>query len=120
MQSIFKVNPDNLIEQVQQIADDKFKSLDRVLAEKTEQAQLYIEVTRDTKKQTGKVFRASGRLVVDGNSYYAKSREETIGLSIERVRDGLLRKVRASRGRTARLMRRGGSALKSLLRFGRK
>ncbi len=119
MKSIFKVNPDELLEQVQGIVDDRFGSLERVLAEKAESAQLSIEVTRDTKKQTGKVFRVSGRLVVEGKSYYSQTRSETVEKALINVREELVRKVRTTHGRTARFFRRGGRALKTLLRFGR-
>ncbi len=119
MQSIFKVSPDDLMERVQFLVDERFGSLERVLSDKNERAQFSIEVVRDTKKKTGKVYSASGHLIVDGKSYHTQAREESVEAIVDSIRDDLVRKVRNSRGRTARLFRRGGSALKSLLRFGK-
>ncbi|HEX8947285.1 MAG TPA: hypothetical protein VF829_03680 [Candidatus Paceibacterota bacterium] len=120
MNIIFKVTPDELLEDVQSLADEHLRPLERVLAEKAKRAELTLDVVRDTKQQSGNVFNASGNLVVEGAVFHARARGDSIELVLDKVRDDLVREVRTSNGRAKSLLRRGGKAVKSFLRFGRR
>jgi hypothetical protein len=59
------------------------------------------------------------RVVVNDTVYYAEAVKPTPESAADRVRRGLESEIRHSRGRARKLIRRGGAALKNLLRFGR-
>lgn len=120
MQTTFKATHEDILEQVRALVDKRFGSLDRVLAKKSEQALLSLEVTRETKQQSGRVFHAAGHLVVDGEKYHADAWGDTVDSVTESVRNDLVREVRTKRGRAMRLLRKGGGTLKTLLRFGKR
>lgn len=119
MHTTFKATQEDILSQARALVDKRFGSLDRVLASSSEHASLSLEVTREIKQQSGRIFHVTGHLTVDGKKYHTDSWGETIDSAMDSVRDNLVRAVRTKRGRAVRLLRRGGTTLKSLLRFGR-
>ncbi len=69
--------------------------------------------------RAGGRYRAEGNLSVDGELYRAEAVHETLEGAVDRVRDDLARELRQARGKERGLLKRGGAALKRMLRFGR-
>jgi len=86
---------------------------DAVLAE--------IEVGKTTDHHNkGELFRAEVNLKVGGRFYRAEATADDLYAAIDDVKDELIREVRTSSERKETLFRRGGRAIKNLLKFGRK
>ncbi len=120
MQTTFKTTNEDILEQVRALVDKRFGSLERVLAKESEHALLSLEVARETKQQSGRVFHATGNLTVNGKKYHADAWGDTVESVTDSVRDDLVREVRTKRGRAMRILRKGGGTLKTLLRFGKR
>lgn len=118
MHKIFTVNPKELLSTVRDLTEERFVSVERVLADKSEQAQLSIDISRETGHRHGLVFSASAHLIVGPKRYTASASAETLELAIDIVRDEILRLVRSSRGKAIRMLRKGGAKVKKLLRLG--
>ena len=69
--------------------------------------------------RAGARYRAEGNLSVDGKLLRAEAMGDTLEGAVDQMRDELVRELRKSRGRERGLAKRGGTALKRLLRFGR-
>ncbi|HQU07656.1 MAG: hypothetical protein B7X04_01990 [Parcubacteria group bacterium 21-54-25] len=123
MYTTFKTTNNELLDEMRTLVDERFGSLERVLADRSASARLAIEVEEEAKQSTGRtlLFRVSGNLTIEGHkyTYHASAVANSAELALDRMRDELVREVKKSRGRSARLMRKGGAALKALLRFGR-
>jgi ribosomal subunit interface protein len=68
--------------------------------------------------RAGSKFRAEGNLSFTGKNFHAKAMGETLEEAVDMLRDELIREVQRTRGKNRSLLRRGGSALKRMLRFG--
>ncbi|MFZ1987655.1 MAG: HPF/RaiA family ribosome-associated protein [Minisyncoccia bacterium] len=66
--------------------------------------------------RAGGKYRAEGTLSMNGQVYRSEAIGDSLEIAVDRVRDELSRKVRSYRGRAQRLFRRGGGAIKSMLR----
>ncbi len=123
MYIIFKAANDTLLGKVRTLSEERFGSLERILARQSSSAQLTVEVEEEARQTKGNtlLFRVSGNLTVDGckDRYHASATDTQIETALNHMRDDLVREIRKSRGRTIRFLRKGGSTLKSLLRFGR-
>ncbi|PIR83166.1 hypothetical protein COU19_02055 [Candidatus Kaiserbacteria bacterium CG10_big_fil_rev_8_21_14_0_10_56_12] len=62
--------------------------------------------------------RLVARLSIDGYVYHAEAVKPTPESAADRVRSQLEAEIRRARGRSRRLLRRGGVALKRMLRIG--
>lgn len=123
MNTTFKATNKDLLDEIRILSNERFGVLERVLADRSSVAQLSVEVEKEAKQITGRtlLFRVSGKLTVEGGKYvyYASVVAENIEIALDNMRDDLVREVKKSHGRTMRLMRRGGTAVKTFLRFGR-
>jgi ribosomal subunit interface protein len=70
-------------------------------------------------ERAGAKYHAEGNLLVNGKLYRAQAEHLTLEGAVDRVRDDLVRELRNASGKKQGLMRRGGAALKRMLRFGR-
>lgn len=91
----------------------------RLLGEEGDGALLEIEVEQAPPEgRSSEPCRLVARLTVDGNVYHAKAVKPNPESAADRVRSELEAEIRRSRGRARRLIRRGSSAIKRMLRFG--
>ena len=67
----------------------------------------------------GASYGAEGNLSLNGRLFRAEAMEETLEGAIDAVRDDLMRELRRTQGRERGLLKRGGAAIKKMLRFGR-
>ncbi|MDO8566920.1 MAG: HPF/RaiA family ribosome-associated protein [bacterium] len=92
----------------------------RLLGEKGENALLEIEVEQAPPEgRSSRPYRLVARLIVDGDVFHAEAVKPTPESAADRVRSELEAEIRHSRGRAQKLFKRGGAALKRMLRFGR-
>ncbi len=117
MYKTFTVNPKELSDTARNLTDERFVSVERVLAKRSEIARLSMDINKETKQRHGRIFAVTCNLSVDSNRYTATASADTLEQAIDMVRDDMLRLVRSSRGKAMRLLRKGGAKIKKLLRF---
>ncbi len=119
MHKIFTANPKELLDIVRRLTDERFASVEHVLAARASLARLTIDISKETKQRNGRIFKVTGNLIVESEHYTASSSAETPEQAIDMVRDDLLRLLRSSHGKSMRILRKGGAKIKALLRLGR-
>jgi len=101
------------------LIEEKLVAPLRLLGEESDEALLEIEVENAPPEgRSSAPYRLVARLSVHDNVFYAEAVKPTPESAADRVRSQLEAEIRHSRGRTARLMKRGGAAIKKMLRFG--
>lgn len=119
MQKIFNANPKELLDTARTLTDERFTSVEHVLATRAKLARLTIDISKETKQRNGRIFNVTGNLIVGAEHYTSSASAETPEQAIDMVRDDIFRLLRSSRGRSMRILRKGGAKIKALLRFGR-
>ncbi|MFZ1075269.1 MAG: HPF/RaiA family ribosome-associated protein [Minisyncoccia bacterium] len=120
MNITIKATDKPLSTEAQLFIEKKFSALEKLVGSSTDSALLACEIDEPVElARDGLKFRVEGNLTVDGKLYRAESRSVTLEGAVDGVRDDLMRDLRTSRGKQRGLVRRGGAALKQMLRFGR-
>lgn len=102
------------------LIEEKLVAPLRLLGRKSDQALLEIEIEEAPPEgRSSEPCRLVARLVVDGDVYHAEAVKPTPESAADRVRSELEAEIRHSRGRARSLWKRGHSAVKEMLRFGR-
>lgn len=102
------------------IIEEKLSAAARLLGKKGDVAILEIEVEQAPPEgRSSEPFRLVARLTVEGEVYHAEAVKPTPESAADRVRSELEAEIRKRRGRERSLVKRGGAALKRMLRFGR-
>jgi ribosomal subunit interface protein len=103
-----------------QLIEEKLTSLQKFTKSSSTPAQLECEVEESIAvERAGAKFRAEANLSVDGKLYRAEAMGPTLEGAVDKVRDELARELRHARGKERNLFKRGGAAIKKMLRFGR-
>ena len=109
-----------LTEDTRMFIEEKFSALEKLVANSESPATLSCEIEESIAvERAGAKYRAEGNLSVDGRLYRAEATSGTLEGAVDRVRDELSRELRSVRGKERGLMKRGGAAIKRMLRFGR-
>lgn len=102
------------------ILEEKLAAPLRLLGKESDRALLEIEVEEAPPEgRSSQPCHLVARLIVGDTVYYAEAVKPTPQSAADRVRSELEAEIRKSRGRASRLVRRGGAAIKQMLRFGR-
>lgn len=92
----------------------------RLLGDESDGALLDIEVEQaPAEGRSSEPCRVVALLTVGGNVFHAEAVKPTPESAADRVRSELESEIRKSRGRARKLWKRGGAAIKRMLRFGR-
>ena len=92
----------------------------RLLGEEGDRALLEIEIEEaPAEGRSSEPCRLVARLIIDDKVFHAEAVKPNPESAADRVRSELESEIRKSRGRARRLIKRGGAALKRMLRFGR-
>lgn len=92
----------------------------RLLGEEGDRALLEIEVEQaPAEGRSSEPCRLVARLVINDKVFHAEAVKPNPESAADRVRSELEAEIRKSRGRAKRLWRRGESAIKRMLRFGK-
>lgn len=114
-----KASTDSLTAATREFIEEKFSALDKLTGGSAMPASLSCEIEESMAvERAGAKYRAEGNLSVDGKLYRAEATSGTLEGAVDRVRDDLLRELRSARGKERGLLKRGGAALKRMLRFG--
>lgn len=115
-----KATGTELAPNARELVEGKLRALDRHLGGASGTALLDCEIEESVAAvRDGARYRAEGTLSAGGMLLRAEAEHATLEGAVDRVRDDLIRELRRSRGRSRGLAKRGGAALKRLLRFGR-
>lgn len=114
----FKATNIELTEQIKSHVTFRIHSLDKFIdATEEDEALFEIEVGKTmTDQNTGKIFRTEINLTVHGQLYRAESTEEDLNTSTDVATAEINRQLRRSKKKRLDLLRRGGRAIKNMLR----
>lgn len=117
--TIKSTGPD-LTDEVKTLVEEKFSSLEKIISKSNVPAQLSCEIEQSIAvERAGSKYRAEGNLKVDGETFRAEATGETLEDAVDNVRDQLTRTLQGARGKRRELLKRGGAALKRMLRIDR-
>ncbi len=120
MNITIKATKYRLSPETEALIEEKLTAPLRLLGEEGDRALLEIEIEEAPPEgRSSEPCRLVARLTINGNVFHAEAVKPSPESAADRVRSELEAEIRRSRGRTRRLWRRGGAALKRMLRFGR-
>ena len=106
-----------LTPETEKLIEEKLVAPLRLLGEKADEALLDIEIEQAPPEgRSAEPVRLAATLTLGRRVYHAEAVKPSPETAADRVRDDLEAEIRKSRGRASRLMRRGASALKGMLR----
>ena len=114
----FKATNTELIGELQDILENKLRSLEKYLGDETD-LKCAVEFEKITSQNSGKIYRVEVNLYVKGKLHRAESTETTFEEAIDEVRNELDKELRRSNKKRDTLMKKGGRKIKEMLRFGR-
>ena len=118
MNIVIKASKYPLSPATEALLEEKLAAPLRLLGEKGDQALLEIEVEEaPAEGRSSELCRVTARLSIDGKVFHAEAVKPTPESAADRVRSELEAEIRHSRGRAKRLWKRGGAAIKKMLRL---
>ena len=109
-----------LVPETEALIEEKLVAPLRLLGKKGDTALLEIEIEEaPAEGRSSEPCRLVARLSVDGRVFYAEAVKPSPESAADKVRSELEAEIRHVLGRERGLMKRGGAALKRMLRFGR-
>ncbi len=99
------------------LIDQKLTPLGKLIPDGATDTHCRVEVEKLTEHVSGKIHRFEANLFVDGKTYFSQATEEQLEKAIDTVRDELRREIEKVNGKQKSLLKRGGQALKKMLRF---
>ncbi len=118
-QIVVKATNIELTSSLSSLIDQKFSTLEKLIPADETDVRCRVEVEKLSEHQSGKIYRVESNLYVSGKSFRAEATEEQVEKAIDEVRDELKRELDTAQGKRKSLLKRGGQALKNMLRFGR-
>lgn len=101
---------------LEEFVDRKFAQLDRIASGARLECSLEQSIAVE---RAGAKYKADGHLNVNGQMYHASAEGDTLEAALDEVRDELASAVQSASGKERSLVRRGGAAIKRMLRMGR-
>lgn len=106
-----------LTDELDRLVAQKFAALEKFIAGETD-VTCDVELEKTTASQSGNIFRAEANLYVRGKLYRAEATTDQIEKSIDEVQNELLKEMRRSQSKAKTLVKKGGAAIKRMVRFG--
>ncbi len=101
---------------ISEYIEKKINTLNKFYKE-DEEIIINVEVGKTTEHhKSGDIFRAEIHIRSRGNEYYATAETEDLYASIDQVKNNIVRELTSTRKRAMRLIRKGGSGIKNMLR----
>ena len=113
----FKATNTELDPALQNLVTVKFSSLEKYIGEETD-VKCQVEFEKETTSQSGDIFRVEANLWMRGKMYRADASMDCFEKSIDEVRAELDKELRRANKKRGGLVKRGGRALKNMMRFG--
>ena len=82
-----------------------------------ENRRFEVELAKDVSQQTGNIYRADITVFAGPEKSHAVGHGESIFAAIDEAKDDLARRLRRDKTKTTDMIRRGGAAIKKMLRF---
>jgi ribosomal subunit interface protein len=101
------------------LVEQKFATLEK-FTRGAKSAVCEIELEKISPSHSGDIFRAEANLELDGRFYRSEATTDRMEKSIDAIHRELAKELRRSAGRSRSLLKRGGAAIKRMVRFGRK
>jgi len=118
MNITIKASKYELTPETEALIEEKLVAPIRLFGEKGDSALLEVEVEEaPAEGRSSEPCRLSARLSIDGKVFYAVAVKPTPETAADRVRNELEAEIRKSRGRSQKLFKRGGAAIKRMLRW---
>ncbi len=118
MQIHFKATNYEMTPEVEEFANKKLSAISKFVGtEEQGEAHVYVELGRETGAHAhGRVWRSEINFDQDGKRFRATSVQESLEDAIDRSIEDLSRELRTAKTKSESIMRRGGGAVKALLR----
>lgn len=114
----FKATNTILEGSLQDLVEQKLKSLERYIGEATD-VTCAVEFEKIGLHQSGPVHRVEVNVYRDGRLFRAEATEDSFEKAVDKVRSELDTEMNRTMKKRETLMKRGGRAIKHMLRFGR-
>ncbi len=102
------------------LLEEKLAAPLRLIGEEGDRALLEIEIENAPPEgRSAEPCRLVARLIIDGKVFHAEAVKPSPESAADKVRSELEAEIRHSRGRAQRLLKRGSSAIKRMIRLGR-
>lgn len=104
---------------VQAYIDGKLHALHKLVVVEDEDAEVIceIEIEKALEQQHGPIWRAEMNLTVNGELFRAETKGESINEALDELKDEMSKRLRRAKGKQTDMLRRGGAAIKKMLRF---
>ena len=112
----YKTHNIDLTPDVTRYAEEKSQSLEKLTSL---EAMCEVLLSRDEKHQSGVVFRADFTVIDGKTRVHAVGHGESIFAALDMAKDELANRLRREKKMHVRVMRKGGAAVKWMMRFGR-
>ena len=120
MNITIKATKYQLSPETEALIEEKLAAPLRLLGEKGDNASLEIEIEEAPPEgRSSEPCHLVARLIVGGDVFHAEAVKHSPESAADRVRSELEAEIRHSRGRARSMWKRGHSAVKEMLRFGR-
>jgi len=108
-----------LTQTMRELIEEKLSAIEKLVGGPATPATLACEIEQSMSvERAGAKYRAEGNLSVNGKLFRAQAESGTLEGAIDRVRDDIVRELQHAGGKRKGLLKRGGAALKRMLRFG--
>ncbi|MFT5036670.1 MAG: ribosomal subunit interface protein [Candidatus Azotimanducaceae bacterium] len=97
----------------------KLQSLERFIGDETD-VKCDVEFDKVTSSQSGKIYRIKVNLWLHGKTYHVDATEDSFELALDEVRSELDKELRRANDKRGSLVKRGGRAIKNMMKFGSK
>lgn len=117
MRIIIKTGHGEFSEESRVTIEEKLSPLGKLLGNDEERALLEVEIERaPAEGRSSEPYRMSANIKLDSHTYHAEAVKPTVESVSDRVREELSNEIRHAKGKSKSLWKRGGAALKSMLR----
>ncbi len=113
----FKATNTELEGTLQDLIEQKMQTLEKFLGDDTS-VKCEVEFEKVTAQQSGQIHRVEVNLFRNGKLFRAEATEDSFEKAIDEVRDELDKELRRDRKKKETMLKRGGRAIKQMLRLG--
>lgn len=113
----YKSTNTEMISDLQDILELKMTSLEKYFSDE-DNIKCEVEFEKITSQASGKIYRIEINLTVSGKLFRAESTETTFEEAIDEVRNELDKELRRSKKKQHTLLKKGGRAIKRMMRRG--
>jgi len=115
----FKATNTEMNEELQDFTEKKLSSLEKFINDEETDLKCAVEFEKITAQQSGEVYRVEVNFFKEGTLFRAESTKDGFEKAVDEVRDELDKEMRRAHKKQATMVKRGGRAIKDMLRFGK-